>query len=40
MKKRLLELSAEHPRYGYRRVAALLRREGWRVQAAHPTPAT
>ena len=31
LRKRLLELSAEHPRYGYRRIAALLRREGWRV---------
>jgi len=31
LSKRLLELSAEHPRYGYRRMAALLRREGWRV---------
>ena len=25
------ELAKEHPRYGYRRVAALLRAEGWRV---------
>jgi transposase InsO family protein len=24
-------LSQEHPRYGYRRIAALLRQEGWRV---------
>jgi transposase InsO family protein len=24
-------LSEEHPRYGYRRIAALLRQEGWRV---------
>jgi transposase InsO family protein len=31
LRKRLLELSAEHPRYGYRRIAALLRWEGWRV---------
>jgi transposase InsO family protein len=29
--ERVLELSARHPRYGYRRVTALLRREGWRV---------
>jgi putative transposase len=29
--KRLRELSEEHPRYGYRRIAALLRQEGWRV---------
>ena len=35
LKKRLLELSAEHPRYGYRRIAALLRREGWRVGKRH-----
>jgi transposase InsO family protein len=31
LRKRLLELSEQHPRYGYRRIAALLRREGWRV---------
>ncbi len=29
--KRMLELVGEHPRYGYRRIAALLRQEGWRV---------
>jgi len=29
--QRLRELSEEHPRYGYRRIAALLRQEGWRV---------
>jgi putative transposase len=29
--KRLLELVAKHPRYGYRRIWALLRSEGWRV---------
>jgi transposase InsO family protein len=28
---RMLELVAKHPRYGYRRVWALLRAEGWRV---------
>jgi putative transposase len=33
--QRLLALSAEHPRYGYRRIAALLRREGWRVGKRH-----
>ena len=27
--RRLAELSARHPRYGYRRIAALLRQEGW-----------
>jgi transposase InsO family protein len=34
-RKRLHELSVEHPRYGYRRIAALLRREGWRVGKRH-----
>jgi len=29
--QRLRELSEQHPRYGYRRMAALLRQEGWRV---------
>jgi putative transposase len=29
--QRMLELVREHPRYGYRRIWALLRREGWRV---------
>jgi putative transposase len=28
---KMLELAREHPRYGYRRVAALLRADGWRV---------
>ena len=28
---RIRELAREHPRYGYRRVTALLRREGWPV---------
>jgi putative transposase len=28
---RILDLVAMHPRYGYRRIRALLRREGWRV---------
>ncbi len=31
LRKRLLELSERHPRYGYWRIAALLREEGWRV---------
>ena len=30
---RILELVAEFPRYGYRRVTRLLRAEGWRVNA-------
>jgi putative transposase len=28
---RMLELVRKHPRFGYRRIGALLRREGWRV---------
>jgi transposase InsO family protein len=28
---RMNELAAQHPRYGYRRIWALLREEGWRV---------
>ena len=28
---RMLEVVRQHPRYGYRRIWALLRREGWRV---------
>jgi transposase InsO family protein len=31
LRLRLRELSEQHPRYGYRRIAALLRQEGWRV---------
>ena len=31
LRKRLQQLSAQHPRYGYRRIAALLRQEGGRV---------
>jgi putative transposase len=31
LNKRLLALSAAEPRYGYRRIAAMLRREGWCV---------
>ena len=29
--ERMVELSRENPRYGYRRVCALLRRKGWPV---------
>ncbi len=29
LRQRLKELSGKHPRYGYRRIAALLREEGW-----------
>lgn len=35
LKKRLRELSMAHPRYGYRRIAALLRQDGWRVGKRH-----
>ncbi len=31
LSRRMVELSRENPRYGYRRVWALLRREGWEV---------
>lgn len=31
LRKRLRQLSDAHPRYGYRRITALLRQEGWRV---------
>jgi putative transposase len=31
LRQRLRELSEAHPRYGYRRIAALLRQEGWQV---------
>jgi hypothetical protein len=29
--ERIHALSAQHPRFGFRRIAALLRREGWQV---------
>jgi putative transposase len=29
--RRMLDLVAQHPRYGYRRIRALLRAEGWKV---------
>jgi transposase InsO family protein len=31
LRERLRVLSERHPRYGYRRIAVLLRQEGWRV---------
>ena len=31
LKARIIDLSVEYPRYGYRRIRALLDREGWRV---------
>jgi transposase InsO family protein len=33
MVKRMLELVRQRPRFGYRRIAALLRREGWQASA-------
>lgn len=33
VRKEVLDLSAKHPRYGYRRITALLRREGFEVNA-------
>lgn len=35
LRKRLHELAVQYPRYGYRRMAAVLRREGWRVGKRH-----
>jgi transposase InsO family protein len=35
MIERLHVISQKHPRYGYRRIAALLRREGWQVGKRH-----
>jgi putative transposase len=31
LRQRLRELAGSRPRYGYRRLAVMLRREGWRV---------
>ena len=33
MRKEVVELSGKHPRYGYRRITALMRREGFEVNA-------
>ena len=33
IRKEVLELSAKHPRYGYRRITALMRREGFELNA-------
>jgi putative transposase len=33
LRARLLELVRQHPRYGYRRVTALLQRDGWSINA-------
>ena len=35
LRQRLHALTRQHPRYGYRRIAALLRQEGWRVGKRH-----
>jgi len=35
LRKRLQEQSLKYPRYGYRRIAVLLRREGWPVGKRH-----
>ena len=35
LRERLHELSVKHPRYGYRRIAVVLRREGWQVGRRH-----
>ena len=35
LRQRLHALAQKHPRYGYRRIAALLRQEGWRVGKRH-----
>ncbi|HEY5813824.1 MAG TPA: IS3 family transposase, partial [Terrimicrobiaceae bacterium] len=37
IRKEVLELSAKHPRYGYRRITALMRREGFEVNAKRVT---
>ena len=36
LKERVIALADQYGRYGYRRVTALLQREGWRVN--HPDP--
>jgi hypothetical protein len=33
IRKEVLELSTKHPRYGYRRITVLMRREGFEVNA-------
>lgn len=33
LRKEIVELSRHKPRYGYRRITALLRREGWKINA-------
>jgi putative transposase len=31
LRRRMRELASDRPRYGYRRIHVLLRREGWRL---------
>lgn len=33
LRKEIVDLSGKYPRYGYRRITAVLRREGWKVNA-------
>lgn len=33
LRKEIIELSQKHPRYGYRRITALLKRDGWEVNS-------
>ena len=40
IRKEVLELSGKHPRYGYRRITALLRREGFEVNVKRISPAS
>ena len=35
LRQRLIALSKKHPRWGYRRIAAVLRKEGWTVGKRH-----
>jgi len=35
LRERVTELASEYGRYGYRRITALMRREGWRVNHKH-----
>jgi hypothetical protein len=37
IRKEVLELNAKHPPYGYRRITALMRREGFEVNGADST---
>ena len=34
IRKEVFELSAKHPRYGYRRITALMRREGFEINGS------